>query len=58
MAIYLGNSEKMKINLDGVVYNLRILSQAPIANYIRLLSSEGYMLKDSQELYLTAKEVK
>lgn len=56
MALYLGSSGKLKINLNGVIYNLNMLSAEPIINGIRLLSSEGYILKDSNGLYLIAKE--
>ena len=56
MALYLGNSEKLKINLNGVVYCLNLLFDSPIENGIRLLSSEGFYLKDSNELYLTIRE--
>ena len=56
MALYLGSSEKLKININGVVYCLNILFDTPIENGIRLLSSEGYFLKDSNGLYLTIKD--
>jgi hypothetical protein len=55
MALYLG-SEKVKLNLDGARYFLNLSLKAPITNGIRLLSSEGIILKDSDGLYLTAKE--
>lgn len=55
MALYLGG-DKLKINLDGVVYRLNLISQIPILNGIKLLTSENYILKDSNGLYLTAKE--
>ena len=55
MALYLG-SNKIKINLDGVVYYLNLYSTTPITNGVRLLSSENYILKDSNGLYLTTKE--
>ena len=55
MATYLG-IDKIKINLDNVVYSLNLLSEIPITNGIRLLSSEGYILKDSNGLYITTKE--
>lgn len=55
MALYLG-SEKVKIILNNVVYNLNLYSEKPIYNGILLLSSDGYVLKDINELYLTAKE--
>lgn len=57
MALYLG-SEKVKINLNGVVYCLNLFSTTPITNGIRLLSSDNYILKDLNELYLTTKEDK
>lgn len=53
MALYLGNSEKLKINLDGVVYCLNLSSR--LIDGIRLLSYEGLTLKDSNGLYLTIK---
>ena len=58
MALYLGSSDKLKINLDGVAYCLNLYSTTPITNGIRLLSLENYILKDSNGLYLTAKEDK
>ena len=56
MALYLGSSEKLKINLDGLKYSLKLFSTIPILNGIKLLSSDDYILKDSNGLYLTAKE--
>jgi hypothetical protein len=56
MALYLGSSEELKINLDGVAYCVKLLLETPIENGIRLLSSEGFFLKDSSGLYLTIKE--
>ncbi len=56
MALYLGNSEKLKINLDDIIYVLNLYSTTSITNGVRLLSSEGYILKDSNGLYLTTKE--
>lgn len=55
MALYLGR-DKIKINLDGVVYYLNLFSKIPITNGVRLLSSNGYILKDSNGLYVTTKE--
>jgi hypothetical protein len=55
MALYLG-SDKLKINLNGVAYCINLFSETPITNGIRLLSSENYILKDSNGLYLTVKE--
>ncbi len=51
MALYLG-SEKLKINLNGVVYCLNLFSATPITNDIRLLSSDNYILTDSNGVYL------
>lgn len=56
MALYLGNSGKLKINLGGVVYRLNLFSATPIVNGIMLLSSNGYILKDSSGLYLITKD--
>lgn len=57
MALYLGR-DKVKLNLDNVIYNLNLFSETPIANGVRLLSFENYILKDSNGLYITAKEDK
>lgn len=56
MALYLGSSDKLKINLSNAVYVLNLFSETPITNRIRLLSSDNYILKDSNSLYLTTKE--
>jgi hypothetical protein len=58
MAIYLGNSEKLKVNLDGIAYYLNWISKLPITNGIRLLSLENHILKDNNGLFLTTKEEK
>ena len=55
MALYLGDS-KVKINLNGIVCSLNLFSSNLILNGILLLASEGYILKDSNGLYLTTKE--
>jgi hypothetical protein len=55
MSLYLGN-DKVKINFDVVKYNLNIFSVAPILNGVMLLSFDDYILRDSNGLYLTAKE--
>lgn len=56
MALYLGSSEKLKINLNNIAYYLNLYSNPPITNCVRLISSDGYVLKDSNGLYLTFKE--
>ena len=56
MALYLGSGELVKLNLNGATYSLNLFSSIPILNGIILLSSEGYTLKDINNLFLTAKE--
>lgn len=56
MALYLGSSEELKVNLNGVVYRFNLFSTTPITNFIRLLSSDNYTLQDSNGLYLTVEE--
>lgn len=56
MALFLGSSEKVKITLNNTAYYLNLFSETPITNGIRLLSADGYILKDSNGLYLTSKE--
>ena len=58
MALYFGNSEKLKINFDNAVVKLRLFYESPIINGAKLLSLENYILKDSNGLYLTVKEDK
>lgn len=53
MALYLGG-DKLKINLDGIVYRLNLYSENPITNGSILLSSDKYILKDCKGVYLTA----
>lgn len=56
MALYLGSSEELKVNLNGVVCCLNLSTSTPITNFISLLSSDNYTLKDSNGLYLTVEE--
>ena len=56
MALYLGSSEKLKINLDNVTYNLNLFSALSAINNIILSSSDNYILQDCNGLYLTTKE--
>ena len=55
MALYLGSSEKLKINLNGVVYCLNLLTKTSPSNRIVLLSSDNCILMDSNGLYLVPK---
>ena len=54
MALYLGNSEKLKIYLGDTAYHLNIYSS--VINIIKLLSSDGFVLLDENGLYLIPKE--
>ncbi len=56
MALYLGNSEKLKIILDGKAYKINLYSEISATNEIKLLSSDGYILKDINGLFITSKE--
>ena len=53
MALYLGGSKPQRVILDGVVYKFNLVPVVPITNGIGLLSSDGYVLKDSEGLYIT-----
>ena len=55
MAIYAGGV-KCKLTSNGSTFSLNMYSSTPITNGIRLLSSDDYMLKDLNGLYLTIKE--
>jgi len=55
MALYLG-SEKVNVNLNKIKYILNLFSKTSILDGIILLSSDNYILKDSNGLYLIAKE--
>lgn len=55
MALYLGN-DKVKINLDGAAYHLNLVVVTPSIDGVKLLTSDGYELKDLNGLYLTSKE--
>ena len=55
MALYLG-SDKVRININGIVYDLNLYSEVAILDGLKLLTSEGYVLKDINDLFLTAKE--
>ena len=52
MSLYLGSSERLKVVLNNTTYYLIM----PMINSVRLLSNDGYVLKDFNGLYLTAKE--
>ena len=56
MALYLGSSDKQKIILDGKTYYLNLFSKIIITNNDILLSSDNYIIKDLNGLFLTVKE--
>lgn len=56
MALYLGNSEKLKINLGDAIYSMSIFSALPTIAEIILSSSDDCILKDFNGLYLSPKE--
>ena len=57
MALYLGTN-KVKINLDNMIRKIAVFKDADdiLLNGIKLLSFEGYTLKDSNGFYITAKD--
>lgn len=52
MALYLGNSNKLIINLDGIAYRLNLFSATPVVDHISLLSYDNYILTDKNGIYL------
>ena len=56
MALYLGE-DKVKLNLDGIMYFLNLCSGMPVFDGGILLSSDGSILKDLNDYYLTIEEV-
>ena len=57
MALIL-NGEKLKVNVNGEPCNFLVHTILQVLNNANLLSSEGYVLKSSNALYLTVKEEK
>ena len=56
MALYLG-IEKIKISFgDNRLYRLNIPSLVSVINRVRLWSSDNYILKDSNGIYLIPKD--
>lgn len=56
MALYLGSNEKCKLVLANTKHRLNVFSTKTILNGIKLMSSDRYVLKDSNGVYLTVKE--
>lgn len=57
MALYVG-SNKQKINLDNIVYNINSYSAILIIEEMLLSSVDDYLFKDSNGLYIAIKEDK
>lgn len=55
MKLYL-NGKKYKININGTTCRLNLSSDKPNKTGTRLLSADGYVLKDSNGVYLNPKE--
>lgn len=55
MALYIGET-KVEFNLGSVQYIVNASFAAPIINTVMLLSSDKYILKDSNGAYLTVKD--
>lgn len=52
MALYVG-ANKYNVIIGDIICDMRLYSEIPITNGIRLLSSDDYTLKDINGLYLT-----
>lgn len=55
MALYIGET-KVEFNLGSIQYIVNASFATPIINTVMLLSSDKYILKDSNGTYLTAKD--
>lgn len=51
MALYFGGNE-VNVNLNGNIYHLNSDMIASVIDIVKLLSSDGYILRDSNGLYL------
>lgn len=57
MGVFFG-SKKYKLNLGEVRYTPNVILKDPSKISGRLISSDNYILKDSNGLYITVKESK
>jgi hypothetical protein len=55
MPLYLG-TEQVRINLDDIIYHLNLFTNVIMINNPKLLSSDNFVLQDSNGLYITVKE--
>ena len=53
MGLYLGSSQ-VKLIQNGVFCDIKLAEVTPVLEGIKLLSFDGYELKDKNGLYLTA----
>ena len=56
MALYLGSGEKLRVSLGSTPCLLHLVSVPPDTSGVRLLSSDGFVLRDSYGLYLVPKD--
>lgn len=56
MALHLGSYENLIVNFGDECYALEFYSNTPITNGVRLLTSDSYILNDSNGVYLTTNE--
>ena len=57
MGLYLGSSKKLAIcSSNGGKLSLNIPQSSTVINVVMLKSSDNYILKDTNGLYLTTKE--
>jgi hypothetical protein len=56
MALYLGSNKKFKVRIGENKKHFYIGSPMSSSNNIRLLSNDGYILKDLNGLYLIPKQ--
>lgn len=56
MALYSGDNKILQLILDGVRYDLKIPPTTSSSKYGWLLSSDNYILKDSNDVYLRVKK--
>ena len=55
MAIYVGG-QRYKLSLGRDICGLNICTSTPITNGVRLLSSDDFILRDMNNIYLTVKK--
>ena len=56
MALYLGGSTKLKINIGDEVFYFNTYTSSSTNNNTVLMSSDNFKLKDSMGVFLTVKE--